>query len=59
MPGLESNRARCLKKHTHTHMKQEKLERKAAYAGERKDCFVSAYSADELRLKYIRQRAIF
>lgn len=57
MPGLESNRARCLKKHTH--MKQEKLERKAAYAGERKDCFVSAYSADELRLKYIRQRDIF
>ncbi len=26
---------------------------------ERKDCFVSAYAADELRLKYIRQRAIF
>lgn len=27
--------------------------------GERKGCFVLAYAADELRLKYIRQRAIF
>lgn len=58
MAGLESNRAQCLKKKKHTREARE-VRSSIRRQSERKDCFVSAYSADELGLKYIRQRAIF
>ncbi len=55
-PGLKATELHVWKKK----QQARKVRKKSSIRRQRKkDCFVSAYAADELRLKYIRQRAIF